>query len=144
MERLVHIAGGLGAPAAARDIVSDISGIAPTLPRTLVEDVRLLVSEIVTNSVRHGGGNATPVEIRLALTDRTIRVEVTDSGPGFQAPAQPSPHTDRPGGWGLLLVDRIANRWGVDPSESTTVWFEIDVDDPAFPRQISRSLRASA
>jgi anti-sigma regulatory factor (Ser/Thr protein kinase) len=52
---------------------------------------------------------------------------VTDSGPGFE-PEQPrpTPHVDRPGGWGLCLVDRLADRWGVDSGNRTAVWFELD------------------
>jgi len=38
----------------------------------------------------------------------------------------PAPHPSRQSGWGLFLVDRMADRWGVDRSEGTRVWFELE------------------
>jgi hypothetical protein len=51
-------------------------------------------------------------------------VEVTDPGPGFGEVRAPSIYRDS--GWGLYLVEQVANRWGVDRSRWNTVWFEID------------------
>ena len=85
-----------------------------------VETLRLLVSEVVTNAVRHGGAGG-PVELS-AQWNSEVRVEVCDRGSGF------SPHPrmgglDEPGGFGLYLVGRLADRWGVETDEGTTVWF---------------------
>jgi anti-sigma regulatory factor (Ser/Thr protein kinase) len=110
--------------ARARDGLDVLRG---TIKDGLLDDVRLLVSEIVTNSVRHAGlGPGDQVVVRAsALRDR-IRVEVADPGPGFDAP-RPGPVAGAGSGWGLFLVEHIADRWGVDRSKHRTrVWFEID------------------
>lgn len=96
----------------------------------LIEDVRLLVSELATNSLVHGGVRDEG-EFTLAIeTNGVIRVEVIDHGPGFD----PSSRRGQPdvGGFGLRLVDRIAVRWGVVRArEGTRVWFELEPD--AYP-----------
>jgi anti-sigma regulatory factor (Ser/Thr protein kinase) len=90
------------------------------------ESLRLLVSELVTNSVRHGDLSASD-RIRLRLADRgdRIRVEVTDPGDGFDSRPVPAPDPESPSGWGLFLVSRIADRWGTFGDTPTTVWFEL-------------------
>jgi anti-sigma regulatory factor (Ser/Thr protein kinase) len=112
------------APALARAAVagfSDGSEIEPASLATLL----LLVSEVVTNAVIHSGAPA-PSEIILSarVTDSgAVRVEVTDRGEGFtpmpRDPARPG------GGYGLYLVEREAQRWGVDREGGTRVWFEL-------------------
>ena len=123
MERVIHFYGGPRAVGAARDAVLEY---APDLPAPTLEDIQLLVSEVVTNAVRHGGaGHSTPIEVRIVQELRSFRVEVTDAGPGFERQT-PTPRTN--GGWGLLFVDRLATRWNVDrPDGHTRVWFELDV-----------------
>ena len=92
----------------------------------LMADVRLLVSELVTNSVRHSGvGPPDSVGLDVAVDSETIRVEVRDNGSGFE-PRRRDPNRTRPGGWGLYLVDMLADRWGVVRNHFTRVWFEID------------------
>ena len=108
------------APARARDAVRRLG---EQLDAQLAADVELLVSELVTNSVKYAGDGA----VRLsALSDRPrhVWVEVSDEGHGFVAVPRDRPATDA-GGWGLQLVDSMADRWGVHHS-STRVWFEID------------------
>jgi anti-sigma regulatory factor (Ser/Thr protein kinase) len=85
-----------------------------------LEAVRLLVSEVVTNAVRHGDSNG-PVEI-CAHWNSEVRVEVCDHGPGF-TPKPRMGALDEPGGFGLYLVGRLADRWGVETDDGTTVWF---------------------
>jgi anti-sigma regulatory factor (Ser/Thr protein kinase) len=87
--------------------------------------LRLLVTELVTNSVRHGGAEDW-IQLDIDIYSNTVRVEVRDQGPGFQPESPPKPHLDRPGGWGLCLVDRMADRWGVAVDDRTRVWFELD------------------
>jgi anti-sigma regulatory factor (Ser/Thr protein kinase) len=96
----------------------------------VLDDVRLLISELVTNSVRHGGAiGPRGITLRTSFVDDAVRVEVTDKGVGFDVLAVPSPRPDLTGGWGLVLLDRIAHRWGVHRvRRGTTVWFEIDLD----------------
>src|SRR5207253_1270255 len=55
-----------------------------------------------------------------------LRVEVTDRGPGFE-PGSPLPSMYQDSGWGLYLVEQIADRWGVKQEEGTCVWFEVDL-----------------
>jgi anti-sigma regulatory factor (Ser/Thr protein kinase) len=86
--------------------------------------VTLLVSELVTNAVRHVGDQDIMLEVDLGPD--LIRVEVEDEGTGFTpAPSAPEPGSRE--GWGLYLVDELADRWGVDPRrDRNRVWFEVD------------------
>ena|SRR3712207_1749032 len=86
-------------------------------------DVMLLVSELITNSVKYGGEGDLRLEID-APAPRKVRVEVVDQGVGFVPKARDRPVTTA-GGWGLHLVEELADRWGVHEG-STHVWFEID------------------
>jgi anti-sigma regulatory factor (Ser/Thr protein kinase) len=108
------------APAAARRAVERLAG---RVDDDLIPEVRLLVSELVTNSVKYGGEGA----IRLAIdADRPgkVRAEVIDQGLGFIPVARDRPATEA-GGWGLHLVQTLSHRWGVHEG-STSVWFEIE------------------
>lgn len=82
------------------------------------EDVLLLVSELVTNSVRHSDSDA--IDVRVSTEDGHIRVEVSDSGPGFDE------GTPRGDGLGIAIVDKIAHRWGYSSGERFTVWAELE------------------
>ena len=94
-------------------------------PRRL-EDARLLVSELVTNAIRHAGLHADDVIKLVVVTgERALRIEVRDPGPGFDV-AEPAPDPARPSGWGLYLVRELSDRWGVERQGETRVWFELD------------------
>lgn len=94
----------------------------------VLEDATLLVSELVTNAVRHASQAGFPqVELRLKVEPERVRVVVSDPGGGFDA-APRLPTASESSGWGLYLVDRIADRWGVITKDRNEVWFEIDVD----------------
>jgi anti-sigma regulatory factor (Ser/Thr protein kinase) len=98
---------------------------------SVLEDVRLLVSEVVTNSLRHSGmGPDDHVAMRVEASAEVLRVEVADPGPGFPTHAPIKPGPERTGGRGLWLVDLIASRWGVRRGDGTCVWFEIDLRGP--------------
>jgi anti-sigma regulatory factor (Ser/Thr protein kinase) len=116
---------GTEAPARAR---RSLEGVAGALPPEVFESVRLLVSELVTNSVRHGDLDPSD-RIRVVLTEGPdrIRAEVTDPGDGFR-PQALRPGGDGTSGWGLYLVERIAERWGLEADGTTTVWFEIPAE----------------
>ena len=93
-----------------------------TLPPETMARLRLLVTELVANSVRHARG--TPIDVRVRLDGDLVRADVSDGGPGFDPPdADPNPL--KSAGWGLFLVRKIAARWGAEP-ESGTVWFELE------------------
>jgi len=88
------------------------------------ESVRLLVSEAVTNSVRHAGlGEDEKIELAISSGPTAVRVDVIDHGRGFD-PAHPM-EAGPEGGFGLFLVGELADRWGFEPGDSR-FWFEID------------------
>ena len=86
-----------------------------------LENARLLVSELVANAVEHVDEPG-EIEVRVALAEGVLRIEVLDPGPGF-AP-QPRP-VDSDRGWGLLFTERLAARWAVDREDRSRVWFEL-------------------
>jgi hypothetical protein len=61
----------------------------------------------------------------VAVTGGVLRVEVHDPGHGFELRDAPSDPL-RASGWGLVLVEELADRWGVDHAPRTRVWFEMD------------------
>ena len=87
-------------------------------------DVMLLVSELITNSVKYGGEG--PVRLEVSASDERIRAEIVDQGVGFE-PVERDGDLDRVGGWGLHLVEQLTSQWGTYEG-STHVWFEIDLD----------------
>jgi len=99
------------------------------LPGSVRDDVVLLVTELVTNAVRHARARPDrPVRVELRRAAQTISVTVLDGGSGFTAGA-PQLEPDESGGWGLLLVDRIADRWAVTPTPAgTCAWFEMQCE----------------
>ena len=119
----VEFEAGATAAASARNALLALDG---RLPEDLLNDIRLLVSELVTNSVRHAGVAAHEcVRMQVQVTESTVRVEVADRGEGFE-PVPRDGDRSRPGGWGLYLVDQLADRWGVARNHLNRVWFEID------------------
>ena len=108
------------APAAARGALEQI---AHAVTSDRMRDVRLLVSELVTNAVRHAEGAA--VRLIVSVAGGILRVEVHDLGRGFVVTAPPDDPL-RASGWGLVLVEELADRWGVDGNPRTCVWFEMD------------------
>lgn len=121
----IELAGGPGAVSAARQAIKDLAD-QEQLPR--VEDLRLLVSELVTNCVLHGGaGPADRVTVSVELPHDLIRVEVCDRGRGWtkRTRSRDLDSDEPPGGWGLMLVGELAERWGIDSEQGTCVWFEL-------------------
>ncbi len=112
------------AVSAARHTLDRLEGL--LVPEKL-EDVRLIVSELVTNSVRHAELSADEqISLAVAISGGSVRGRVCDPGPGFERPSAPKPRTDMSGGWGLPIVERISDRWGVEHNGCACVWFEID------------------
>jgi anti-sigma regulatory factor (Ser/Thr protein kinase) len=116
----------LDSAAAARHAVDQLSD---RLPEDQLGDVRLLVSELVTNSLRHAELDAEDrIRLAVAVDDSRVRVEVADPGKGFEV-MLPADDPDTVEGWGLYLVATLSDRWGVssgDRAGSTRVWFELD------------------
>lgn len=118
-----ELAGGPYAVTAARLALAEIDDM---LDESQAFDVRLLVSELVTNSVQHAKvGPDDSILLRLAIDPGSVRVEISDNGPGFEPPEDPG-EVERDRGWGLFFVSQLASRWGVTPGEDACVWFEID------------------
>jgi anti-sigma regulatory factor (Ser/Thr protein kinase) len=117
LQRTVH------APAQARAAVTrrceqlELDG-------ALAQSLILLVSEVVSNAVRHSAGDpAAPIELVASFGDETIRVTVTDAGDGFTPrPRDPARTHD---GYGLYLLEKVSARWGVESDGDTKVWFEL-------------------
>jgi serine phosphatase RsbU (regulator of sigma subunit)/anti-sigma regulatory factor (Ser/Thr protein kinase) len=119
----VRLPGNVDAVPLARRAIEELE---PGLERALAANLRLLVSELVTNSIRYADAPATAaVELHGAVFRDRVRVEVTDDGPGFE-PRPREPDADSRSGWGLYLVDQLADRWGVTSGETGGAWFEID------------------
>lgn len=106
-----------------------LSSVSDGLPSSVFEDLKLLVSELITNSIRHTGLAAGDrIELKVTKSPQTIRAEVADRGPGFkQEPYRP--YSERESGWGLFLVEQISDRWGLSVSNETRVWFELDIQN---------------
>lgn len=117
----LQIGGGAMAAGRAR---RELSRLRTDLDPPLLESVRLLVTELVTNSVRHAGAGA--VELAVVVGSERVRVEIANPGSPFE-PVLRDGDSQPDGGWGLFLVDRLSDAWGVVEGDtgSQRVWFEI-------------------
>lgn len=115
---------GVTAPAMARSAAAELL---PALTPERRFDFLLLISELVTNSVRHAESKPVDlIEMSVAIGKTSVRVEVHDPGEGFEIVLQ-NPHPKQGSGWGFFLVNLIAPRWGVEQrDDGTIVWFEMD------------------
>ena len=116
----------LDAAALARQFVVDHRD---HLDPEVISNAELLVSEIVTNAVRHGAGE---VRLRLRLDPPGIGVAVTDTGDQLPVVSATPPPADQSSGRGLLIVDAVAYEWGIeahDPPAGKTVWFDVRPPD---------------
>ena len=104
-----------------RDRLSDV------LPPRKVAEVELLTSELVTNAVRHARLNeGDPIAIEIEAEPTKVRVSIIDAGAGFDVGKILRERPNHAGGWGLTLVENVADRWGIVDSPQHSVWFEID------------------
>jgi anti-sigma regulatory factor (Ser/Thr protein kinase) len=121
----------LGAPSAAREVVVRSLG-ARVAPRVL-DNAQLVMSELVTNSVRHSGApDGDEMVVRVRIWQDRCRLEVEDSGhEGRIAPI--APDLVHGGGMGLNLVQTLSERWGlVRAAEGPTrVWAQLECDTAA-------------
>ena len=94
------------------------------LDGALCQSLILLVSEVVSNAVRHSTGDPrAPVGLLACFDEQTVTVTVTDAGEGFvPRPRDPARTHD---GYGLDLLEKVADRWGVESRGDTNVWFEL-------------------
>lgn len=116
----LRIGGGSRAAGRARN---EIGRLREHLDGHVLESVRLLVTELVTNSVRHAGAGA--VELVVLVGSDRVRVEVANPGVPFE-PLVLDAGRESESGWGLFLVDRLSDSWGVvDDHGYQRVWFEL-------------------
>ena len=116
----IRLAGDPNAPANARRALARLHS---DLDEPLLETMRLLVTELIANSVKHDA--AVKVCLKVLVANSAVLVEVTDEGPGFTPTGRTKGQAET-SGWGLFLVDRLANRWGVaSEGAATRVWFEL-------------------
>jgi signal transduction histidine kinase len=114
----------LEAPFAARGALDGLRG---SVGDDVLERCQLVVSELVSNSVRHAGlGVDQRIGLEVLRFPRLLRIEVADEGCGFSLPAWSMDTVQPGGGWGLSLVDQLADRWGMDFGHGTMVWSEFD------------------
>jgi len=88
-----------------------------------LDDIELVLSELLTNAVVYA---AAPLELRVIADENTIRIDVTDASPDLLPPAPPKAALEETGR-GLMLADRLSDRWGWQVGQETkTVWVEFD------------------
>jgi anti-sigma regulatory factor (Ser/Thr protein kinase) len=109
------------APALARRTVQDLLG---SLPAPVLARISLVASELVTNVLRHCSATDPAATMTLALAPDRITLTVTDAGAGFDPHNPPAP--DDTGGWGLRVLDAVADRWWVERDGRTSVICELD------------------
>lgn len=112
----VHLNPTQNAPGDARRFVADVLD-----GHHAVESAKLVISELVTNAVLHGGRDAGRVTVIVGRERDRIRLQVSQAKhPGFLPLDQKPGHLD-PTGRGLMIVDAIASEWGVD-TDTGSVW----------------------
>jgi histidine kinase-like protein len=116
------IAGGADAPHAAREALEGV--LAGHVSQESLDDARLMVSELATNSVSHGGAlEGLSLEMSVALLPSVLRVELADPVGGFDRPPPLDPAASE--GRGLALVGLLSTSWGIQAIPPATVWFEL-------------------
>ena len=109
-------------PESASAARSFVLGAVPTADAEERSRIMTLVSEVATNAILHA---RTPFKVKVSRQPRRIRVSVTDGS--TTSPVRKEYVTDQPTGRGLLIMEALADRWGVDVvEEGKTVWFEVD------------------
>jgi anti-sigma regulatory factor (Ser/Thr protein kinase) len=108
-------------------------------PREAVQNAQLVLTELLANEIKHGRHAAgDPLVCTVKHHHSALRIEVRHAGPAFEIPDASSalPLANRETGWGLALISRLADRWGVrEVRGARQVWAEIDLSERA-PRPV--------
>jgi anti-sigma regulatory factor (Ser/Thr protein kinase) len=106
-----------------RRVRREVSAALDGLDAETLATVQLLVSELATNVVLHGGDN---MAVDVDREPERVRIEVSDDGDGMPARRHPTAYSD--GGRGLGMVEAASSDWGVQPRPpGKTVWFELSL-----------------
>jgi anti-sigma regulatory factor (Ser/Thr protein kinase) len=105
------------------------------IPPDRADDLLLMVTEAVSNAVRHApptsdGG----IRLRFDVDDGVVRASVTDGGTWFVADARGN-GSGHDAHFGLKIIDALSDRWGVVVDGVKTVWFEVDAREPQGDRR---------
>ena len=113
----IHLSGGRDAVPGARAAVDLLT--VDRFDELAAEDIRLMVSELVGNSVRHGGavGGDDDIELTVLIGVSLLRVECSDPAAGFDVP-------DDPDGFGLAILENLSSDWGTRHGALGSTWFE--------------------
>ena len=113
------------------------------VPLPVVDDAVLVISELVTNAVRHAGTGST-LELELGQTRRQLRVALSDES--ASSPQMRRPTTASEDGRGLTILAALSDRWGIEPHhEGKRVWWEVDLPDyPLAATDLRATATASA
>ncbi len=124
-ELTLWFAGITRAPASAR---SSLAALEPIIGADLLQSLRLVVTELITNSIRHAGiDERAVIGLDIRVEDGLLRCTVSDPGRGFEKPDVVRPHQDRAGGFGLVILESVSSDWGVTRDDLFRVWFDVPV-----------------
>ena len=117
------------APTAPAEARRSLVPLDPVVPSDRLEDLRIMVSELVTNSVMHSGlKSGESISLMVKVLPERVRVEVADRGRRF---LDLTNRRRKHHGRGLMIVDRLADRWGTERGSQTKVWAEIPLGSTA-------------
>jgi anti-sigma regulatory factor (Ser/Thr protein kinase) len=128
----IELQGGFKAASEVRHLLADLK---PHVSQQVYDDLVFMINELVTNSVRHARiGASGKIVLSVQADPKLVRAEVRDDGPGFDESVRRDPGLDEGSGWGLYLIEKMADRWGVTRHKGggTSVWFEME--DPGAVR----------
>jgi anti-sigma regulatory factor (Ser/Thr protein kinase) len=100
-------------------------------------DIALVMSELVTNAIRHAGlSDSDPIRVHITSDENRVRLAVRDGGPGYAPPALEGRAPLTPGGQGCVIVAALSTTWGIDrEGDGCTVWCEFEIgEEPAAVR----------
>jgi two-component sensor histidine kinase len=100
-------------------------------------DLRLLVSELIANAIKHGGAADASILLSVEQVGTTLHVAVEDTGPLFTPAPTGRPAADATSGRGIYLLTALADRWGVERRHGNRAWFELDLAAPRSSRRVS-------
>ena len=95
-----------------------------------LDDARTVITEVVTNAVKYGANGQEHIRLLIDLDDERLHVRVEQPLPAIDVhPSAPQPDVPVVGGFGLLIVEALADGWGVEAGPPGCVWFQFEADD---------------